>query len=245
MYEEHPSFKSIADETKIWRFMDFTKFCAILENKSLFFTKPEKFIDPWEGYLPKRHYQEESYGEAPYGTPATHIQHADDMAGLVRSNFAVNCWHINNSESEAFWRNYSGRGVAIQTTFRRLKESFNHCDDYAIFIGEVEYKDHEVDLVDIGNLFNAILWKRKSFEYEKELRAVIWESANYKGRGARSFDNINGQDILVDLNVLIENIYTTPFEEGVWFRDLVNDIMKRYGLESGCIKSTLMDSPRS
>jgi hypothetical protein len=65
MYKEHPSFNSISDDTKIWRFMDLAKFCDVLEKNSLFFVKPEKFRDPWEGYLPKKHFEEASYSDIP------------------------------------------------------------------------------------------------------------------------------------------------------------------------------------
>ena len=244
MYKEHPSFKSISDETKIWRFMDLAKFCDVLEKKSLFFIKPEKFPDPWEGYLPKKHFEETSYEGIPEQFRGTLIKLAKETTPeLVRKQFAVNCWHISNSESEAFWRNYSERGIAIQTTFGRLKESLKNEVEYSVYIGKVEYKDHNIDIVDVGNLFNHILWKRKSFEYENELRAVVWEKENADGKGVRNFNESTGHYINTNLDTLIENIYTTPFERSDWFNKLVNSLIIRYGFNFPCIKSNLMDKP--
>lgn len=224
--------------------MDFAKFCDLLEKRSLFFSKPENFKDPWEGFFTKKHFEEQSYENFPPQARKAMVEMAKNShPELTRKTLAVNCWHINDSESEAFWRNYSERGVAIQSTFGRLRDSFKENLDYTIYIGEIEYKNHEVDTIDVGNLFNSILWKRKSFEYERELRAVIWEK-EFSGPGSpRLFDTPKGQNMKVDLGILIENIYTTPFETGDWFKGLVDDTVKRYGLSVPCIKSSLMDGP--
>jgi hypothetical protein len=131
----------------------------------------------------------------------------------------------------------------VQTTFGRLKESFKKNETYSIYIGKVEYKDHNKDIVDVGNMFNYILWKRKSFEYENELRAVIWAKENPDGKGVRNFDQANGQYIETDLTMLIENVYTTPFEKDEWFNNLVKDLIKRFGFSFNCSKSNLMDKP--
>lgn len=243
MYKEHPSFKPVSDETKIWRFMDLAKFCDVLEKSSIFFIKPEKFPDPWEGFSPKMHFEEESYKSIPAELRQTLIKiEKEDTPKIVRGQFAVSCWHISNFESEAFWRNYSKRGIALQSTFGRLKESLSNTD-YSIYIGKVEYKDHDTDSIDSGNLFYRILWKRKSFEYENELRAVIWDKENSDGKGAKTFKESNGEYLGVDLNVLIENIYTTPFESDSWFNNIVGDLIRRYGYNFPCKKSQLMDKP--
>jgi len=45
-----PLFVSPQDEvTKIWRYMDFTKFVSMLENKGLFFPSADNLGDPFEG----------------------------------------------------------------------------------------------------------------------------------------------------------------------------------------------------
>ncbi len=243
MYKEHPSFKSVDENTKIWRFMDFAKFCDVLEKNSLFFVKPNCFEDPWEGHLPKKHYDETSYEDVLKDHVQFIIRTDKIMTERAREDFAINCWHISDFESEAFWKKYSERGIAIQTTFGRLKESFKDNDHYEIFIGKVEYMDHNTDFIDTRNAFNQILWKRKSFEYENELRAVIWQIGAREGKGARDFDVQKGQEVNLDLSVLVENIYTTPFEKDEWFNSLVHNLIQRYGFNFPCIKSDLMDKP--
>lgn len=225
--------------------MDFARFTDLLDKKSLFFVRPTLFSDPWEGYPTKPHFEASGYDAT---VPESIREKLIEMSktatpSLVRESMAVSCWHIGEHESEAFWRSYPDRGVAIQSTFGKLKESFHSEDEWAVLIGQIEYKDHQFDRVDQGNIFKQIMWKRKSFEYENELRAVIWNKAVHAGKPPKDFENIFGQHIKTDLSVLIENIYTTPFENGDWFNQLVNDTLKRYGYEVSCQKSSLMDRP--
>ena len=47
MYIEHPDFEQPKDEsTKVWRYMDISKFLSLLETSSLYFTRSDKFIRP-------------------------------------------------------------------------------------------------------------------------------------------------------------------------------------------------------
>lgn len=244
MYEKHPSFKEIEDDKKIWRFMDLAKFCDFLERRSVFFTKPKMFKDPWEGHYTQRHFEESFYENLPDEARKIFIQSAKEtIPNLTRETFGVNCWHINENESEALWRNYSERGIAIQSTFGKLKECFKGNTEYNIYIGKVEYKDHRIDLLDMSNLFNQILWKRKSFEYENELRAVIWSSENIQNKGQKPFNHKNGSNIKISPEILIEKVYTTPFEKEEWFNDLVKNLIKKYEFNFSCDKSDLMKKP--
>jgi len=53
MYEAHPVFVQPDDpNVKVWRYMDFTKLVSLLDSRTLYFTRPDKFDDPFEGSLP-------------------------------------------------------------------------------------------------------------------------------------------------------------------------------------------------
>jgi hypothetical protein len=54
MYVEHPAFESLADENaKIWRYLDFTKFVALLDWRALSFARVDQLTDQFEGSLRK------------------------------------------------------------------------------------------------------------------------------------------------------------------------------------------------
>ena len=56
---------------------------------------------------------------------------------------AINCWHMNDFESEAMWKLYlkSNEGIAIQSTYQRLIDSLSNTD-LSIHIGD--YKIHRL-----------------------------------------------------------------------------------------------------
>ena len=54
MYKEHPVFEKPENEnTKIWRYLDFTKFVSLLDKSALFFTRADRLNDPFEGSYSK------------------------------------------------------------------------------------------------------------------------------------------------------------------------------------------------
>jgi len=172
MYKKHPSFEEPLDKNvKIWRYMDFYKFVSILEYNSLFFPniKCLKKFDKMEGFLPNN--------------VAKYISHPSLLYALkeARKTLFVNCWHINKIESYAMWKTYlnNNEGIAIQSTFERLKNSLAGYEK-DIFFGKVKYiysNDIKNKLIwePKINAFNLVLNKRKSFEY---ISGVIFLGSN-------------------------------------------------------------------
>src|SRR5437016_265363 len=83
----------------IWRYMDFTKFVAMLEKRGLFFTRACYLDDPFEGSYSRANevLRPQVYrvaGMSPedqkrmFGQHAIVSQHAPKWV-------LVNCWHIN------------------------------------------------------------------------------------------------------------------------------------------------------
>src|SRR5690554_6189085 len=53
MFQQHKYVKlSCSDDCRIWRYMDFTKFVAMLENGGLWFSRADCFTDPFDSELP-------------------------------------------------------------------------------------------------------------------------------------------------------------------------------------------------
>jgi hypothetical protein len=151
----------------------------------------------------------------------------------LRSHTFVNCWHLNNVESAAMWKLYlsHSEGVAVQTTFERLVSSFqgDENDMFEVYVGKVSYLDYEHEAFPEGNTFVPFLHKRRSFEHEHELRAIIQPIFP----GGDPLTDIgpfaDGLLVEVDLRMLIEHIYVAPTSEA-WFAALVENTTKKYGL---------------
>jgi hypothetical protein len=150
---------------------------------------------------------------------------------------------MNDHESVAMWKLYlkSDEGIVIQSTYRRLKDAI--IDDEMFFLGTVKYIDYESEWIDAGNLLSPFVHKRKSFEHEREVRAVItkWPT------GETGFDFAQetieyGLKLRLDLERLIENIYVAPSAPN-WFSGLVSAVVQRYGYSFSVVHSRLNEQP--
>lgn len=237
-YEEHPCCESIPDDSKIWRYMDFTKFVSLLERKQLYFSLPVYFDDPFEcsNTARSRLINEIRLGFFLQEDKEELREIEEKVFNSIRENIAINCWHINSVESAAMWKLYlkSSEGIAIQSTFGRLKDGLAP-SVAKVSIGKVQYIDYQEDTIPNGNLFYRALSKRKSFEHENELRALFMPSSL-----GEPFDK--GVYIDIDINTLIETIYIEPTAPH-WITELVQSVLSRYQLDVDVRSSSLRESP--
>lgn len=165
-----------------------------------------------------------------------------------REYIFVNSWHIKNHESAAMWNQYlsNNEGVAIRSNFNNLGNCFQEKKDYKIEIGIVNYIDFKTDFIPMGNLLSPFIYKRKSFEYEDELRSLIWlppfsedKQEIYQEKNAEVY---NGIYIPIDVNLLIEEIFVAP-KAPSWIKDLVKSLTQKFGINKEVIQSDLATSP--
>lgn len=153
----------------------------------------------------------------------------------------VSCWYQSDTESEAMWNLYtrdSKQGIAIQTTFDRLYQTLPAIPQ--VDFGMVNYIDYNKynngTSKEQFDIFDAVWYKRKSFEHEKEFRAVITDE---RSPACRDWN----KTIHIDLMKLIENIYISPTVDE-WFAELVKSIVRnRYYLPINIKQSELNDLP--
>ena len=176
-----PGINEPSDETTVWQYMDFAKLISMLDRGELFFVRIDKVDDPYEGTVPEFNLRERmptSRAQYPDITEERHQKAFDDIdnhvAELIRhGKVLINCWHMNEFESAAMWDLYAKSGIAIKTTFKRLKDSLDKGTPELIKFGLVGYTDFKSEWMAEDNLYHRFFLKRKSFEHEKELRAVL------------------------------------------------------------------------
>jgi len=198
--------ENIGDIT-IWRYMSLEKLISLLDSSELFFTRPDLFDDPYDGI-----------SESTAEFIAEMEEDTDFIQAFLdeRKRFGVNCWYINEFESEAMWKLYanSSYGIAIKSNIKRIKKAIKD---------EVEIKpviDADYELIpqsdDNYRVVNPLFIKRPSFSHEKELRVVI-ENRFYR----------KGIKIPVDLNILIDKIHISPaYPE--WVENVIKSVVKKY-----------------
>jgi hypothetical protein len=250
MYEDHPVFVQPENEqVKVWRYMDFTKFVSLIDTRCLYFTRADKFDDPFEGSWPLTNVRamKNAPDELSAEDKETYLKSYADIgkdSKLWLKFAAINCWHMNEHESAAMWKLYlkSNEGIAVQSTYNKLRSSIS--DNENVNLGLVKYIDYETEWIDGRvNLLAPFVHKRKSFEHEREVRALVIKWPAIEETVDSNHEPIgNGLKIKVDIEHLIEKIYIAPYSPD-WFGDLVRALIHRYGYAFNVVQSKLSEQP--
>lgn len=244
----------------IWRYMDFAKYVAMLKSRSIHFSRLDLLGDPFEGSLSKGEYEHwkavaaagESGGRLPDDWRGRYFDVLMGNARRARRECYVSCWHMNSSESEAMWRLYSASGyaIAVRSTYGRLTHSlpttFEPDEHLGPFIGVVRYADHHLEELPRGNIFHAIMSKRRSFAHEQECRAIVWRAGPSRRPDPIPDEIVAGYppgvSVPVDLDCLVERVVISPSAPS-WFSDIVADVTSKYGFSLSVAQSALIQAP--
>lgn len=249
-----------SEDLVIWRYLDFTKFVALLDTKSLYFARVSTLDDPFEGsFPPAQTVLERVKGTLPAGAvpPGAVIQMSpgfEDVWKTMRHWAMVNCWHASSHESAAMWRLYAPTiaAVAIRSTVRRLRKAAANAPSPPagfrgsgrIFIGMIEYIDFASQRIPDGSFAAQFYRKRRSFEHERELRAMVLQFPvkpdGHVDHDRRPTDG--GLLVPVNLPELIEGVFVAPQAPG-WYVDIVTRVSAKYGLDVVPKQSELDTTP--
>jgi len=232
MFTEHPSFKAPEDNKAIiWRYTDFPKFVDLSQRSALYFTKANLLLDKHEGIFPKN---------SPMNFDLTFPTFKTRVTEFTRDNCFVNSWTINRFQSAALWSVFPNSiyGIAIQSRYDKFCNSFKK-DENKVYVGVINYLDYEIDQVDRRNVLNPFLSKRKSFEYENEIRALITTFDAHKDGKKESPIGIL---VKVNLRTLIEIIYVSPLAP-TWFLSVVANLVQSFKPRCAVIQSDLYYDP--
>jgi hypothetical protein len=245
----------------IWRYIDFTKYLALLESESLFFVRVATLDDPFEGsFPPAQTVISRVRGAFPPGTvpPDLPIQLEPGLADywkIMRYWAMVSCWHASEYESAAMWRLYAPTtaAIAIRSTVRGLRAALGTAPSPPtgfggsdrIHIGMIQYIDFATETIPDGSFAAQFYRKRRSFEHERELRAMVLQfPRSHDGHGVdlerRPADA--GIAVSADLAVLIQEIRIAP-QAPAWYAELVTNVTSRYGLNVVPVQSELDATP--
>ncbi len=253
MYQEHPVFKDPDDGlVKIWRYFDFTKFVSLIQKKALFFSRADKFKDPFEGSWTHADAELRQNLRVEELRKKNTTISDDEIAKVLRNDSTfyknikkttlINSWHYNDSESAAMWKLFlkSNEGIAIQTTTSRFKESFKHFSQ-PVYIGKVNYIDYEYDkfYYPFKDTYVAFLHKRRAFEHEREYRAILSLDPNFVWDDE---ENPYGKYIPIDVDLMIEKVFVSPGTPG-WYTELIVSMCEKYGLQKEVVPSGLTKKP--
>jgi len=237
MYTEHPAYRKPEDtNVVIWRYKTFAEFVSLIESKSLYFASLQELqqFDPFEGTLPggNRKFREMPETDDERERAEFYLQY-EGLSQIVNQWVVSSCWHMNPSESVAMWRLYvpCGEGVAIRSSFDRLTKCFREGEvplvradgkPVEMFIGEINYLDHEKGFIQEGNTLHRVAHKDLGYTHERELRAaaIMYPEGNMQPSGI-------GVAFPVDLEILIESIVLPP-SCPEWIKRLTISLLAQY-----------------
>jgi hypothetical protein len=227
MYVKSPHIKLTDDDNAIvWKYLDLSKFLDLLLSRKLFMSRSDKFEDQYEGTFSEPTFEE-------IKKIAVNNPKFLDFYKSHREKIVISSWHTNEFESFAMWQIFTknNEGLAIQSTIGRLKAALypeKHTEQH---IGEVNYIDYKKEHIPFDDTFFPFLFKRKSFEYEHEVRVI----SDVSGSNIQVND---GLKINVDIEQLIEKIYIHPKSEN-WYKNLVLRLVQELGFSFTVEKSDL------
>lgn len=243
--------EKVPDDQMIWRFMDFGSFVFLLSTNQLHFTRIDNFDDPFEGSIPKKIADEyDKHWEEPDELSLEYVGSRENLSKiqqLRRKTIFVNCWHMNNTESAAMWNLYGrNNGIAIQSTVKRLKDSFDpyyRPQDRMFLIPQVKYINYEKDSFNQTHLYNFYLHKRESFRHETELRIMIYYHEIDRNIITKTDEDFPPHiQMKVKLETLIENVFVHPTGKD-WFLDAVASVMQKYDVHVDPQRSSIDNNP--
>lgn len=227
MYIYNPNIKIPENpDTIIWKYMDLSKFLDILISGKMFMSRSDKFEDQFEGTFSEPTFEE--IKKISENNPKFL-----DYYKAHRENVVISSWHTNQYESFAMWQIFTknNEGLAIQSTIGRLKEALQQEKYTEQYIGEVNYIDYKKELIPFDDAFFPFLFKRKSFQYENEIRVISDVTS-------QNLVINDGLKINVDINRMIEKIYIHPKSEN-WYKKLVIEVVSKLDFDFEIEKSDL------
>lgn len=242
-YEKHPELIEPKLTQQLWRYMDFAKFMSLVQNKSLYFPHVSEFdtTDPWEGFPSISNYNcEKFFSELKHSNLSPNqinnmLQEYIKVAPRIRKCFYVNCWHMNDDESDSQWKIYGNNGMslAIVSNFERMSRAIT--DSKTIYGSKVTYYNPEKDMTSSGNLLHHAIVKRQAFSHEREFRLIHSDPSRMQKN-----EVLKGISVAVKIPELIERIVISPLAPE-WFVTVIHSTLKKYGLHILTSKSTLLD----
>ena len=241
------SLDDLPGETVLWRYMSFAKYMSLLETSSLFFSSITRLDDDFEGSLPVGNAEMRPImmTGVPQHERETRLRDVQELRKASRRSIVVNCWHRSDHESAAMWGLYAGRhdGIAIKKTVSSLNRSLTGGSAQP-FVLPVHYVGFQEDTIDETNFFTPYLTKRKSFEFESEVRAIYIDVPMKDGEVDQSPEAHQRPGVAraVDVGALIAEVVVAPGADP-WFVELAQAVTARHVPAAQVKPSALSASP--
>lgn len=169
------------ENNKLWRYYDIVRFLTLV-NGDIYFARADKFVDKYEGAIPKQNYirfvEWAGYESDDEEKDKIRLEFHKKFVDERKKKVALSCWHLNERESAAMWEIYSkaGQGIAVRTSVDKLSK-LKEPDGFELEMFKVDYIDLETEYSD-EYYYNELLpfkKKRIEFKHESEFRIMLFQ----------------------------------------------------------------------
>jgi hypothetical protein len=220
------------------RYLDVPRLINVLKTSSLYLCRSDLFPDKFEGsFTPSLR------GSISASYQKNKIEYSyDKFKKELREGVFLNCWSLGVNDNMALWQLFGKTDdcVAITTTVAKLKTALNgFAGSGKLSIRKVDYirhwKDPEIEANPYSNIFR---YKTVGYEFEQEVRVIL-------DRFESTFESTSkdeGVFIPIDLGAFFRSIVVSP-ECSPWFKDVVKDLLKKYGVSCPVRNSSMAKNP--
>lgn len=174
-------------DVEIWRFLPFEHFEDLMANEELHFTRSDCFKQDEQEGIPPESYIRHILGLRRYDpVDETTLNHHIGCLAQDREWYFVLCWQLFRGETFEMWKKFGEHGVAICSTYARLKTCLEGMFDQT-YLGLMRYGEDRLYQMKKYNVLQFVNTKRKKYESEHEVRAIV-ECANLMDGQNRHFD---------------------------------------------------------
>jgi hypothetical protein len=218
-------------DAEIWRFLPFEFFEDLMANEELHFTRADRFKQDDQEGIPPENYIRHVTGLRRYDpTDETTLNHHIGCLAQDREWYFVVCWQVFHGETFEMWKKFGEHGVAICSTYARLKTCLHGMLDRT-HLGLMRYGEDRLYQIGKYNTLQFINTKRKEYESEQEVRAIVECPDPFEGQNRhfdvnnvphrRPLDENRRRDWVqefkrrrIDAKTLVTYIVISPFADG-------------------------------
>jgi hypothetical protein len=216
-------FQEVPDSETLWRYMDLRKFDDVLRTSTLYFSRPDKFTDPFEGRFSPGNADKISKSDETFRS----LYKIDDSKTRGYSELHlklvfISCWHRNTRESFEMWRAYtsSSDSVVIATSAKALRRFLpQEIMKYAVKYAPLDFPRTEFS-------HNALFYYKPSpYSIEREYRLLRSPGEN------EAFYPDNPEDwfrrVPIRTKKIVHRVITHPYATRET-KAKVEELLKRY-----------------
>ena len=166
-------YSEIPPSEVMWRYMDFWKFEDFLRTSALYFSRPDRFTDPFEGRFSPGNASKMSPSDAAFYA-AYRIRRSPDEseAGqeVMRHCVFISCWQRGTKESREMWNAYTSGPESLVVT-SSAKALYRFVPEN-IVKSPVKYHADDFPRTEFGHT-TLFFYKPRAYSFEREFRLLL------------------------------------------------------------------------